>query len=48
MTRLADFEKYASEILPKLVWDFQTFASEDRVTYNDNFAALKRFVVLIY
>jgi len=44
MLRLADYEKFANEILPKSCWSYFNDAAEDRVTYNDNFSAIKRFV----
>jgi len=43
MLRLANYEKFAFEILPKVSWDYFNAAAEDRVTYNANFSAIKRF-----
>jgi isopentenyl diphosphate isomerase/L-lactate dehydrogenase-like FMN-dependent dehydrogenase len=46
MIRLADFEKAAKQVLPASSWNFYKYSAEENVTYNDNFAALKRYKLL--
>jgi len=47
MLRLADYEKFASDVLAKDVFNIYHYAAEDRMTFDDNIRAIKRFVFAI-